>query len=138
MNISPSKASSSDLHNLKAEILIHRKLDHTNIVKYHGYIQQEPYVYLVLDYAEGGNLYSHIHKRKRLTEEEVFRFFHQTCLAFDYLHQHNVMHRDLKPENLLLDQNQNIKLCDFGWATQNIKDKRSAFSNPTMCTNSIP
>ena len=124
MNISPQKASASDLHNLKAEITIHKKLDHTNIIKYHGYIQQDPNVYLVLDYAENGNLYSYLHKKKSLSESEVFKYFHQACLAFDYIHQNNVMHRDLKPENLLLDKNFDLKLCDFGWATQNINDKR--------------
>lgn len=124
MNISPLKASASDLHNLKAEITIHKKLDNSNIVKFHGYIQQDPFVYIILDYAEGGNLYTHIHKKKYLTDSEVFKYFYQTCLAINYCHNNNVMHRDLKPENLLLDKNQNIKLCDFGWSTQNINDKR--------------
>jgi serine/threonine protein kinase len=124
MNVAPSKASASDLHNLKTEIIIHKKIDNTNIIKYHGYIHQEPLVYIVLDYAENGNLYSYIHKKKILSEGEIFKFFYQSCLAIDYLHKNNIMHRDIKPENLLLDQDFNIKLCDFGWSTQNINDKR--------------
>jgi len=81
-------------------------------------------MYLILDYAEHGNLYGYMHKKKNLTDNEVFRFFHQTCLAIQYLHQNDILHRDLKPENLLLDKNFNIKLCDFGWSAQRIHEKR--------------
>ena len=87
-------------------------------------MQNGDFVYLVLDYAENGNLYSYIHKKKGFTEFECFKFFYQTVLAIQLMHQNNAMHRDLKPENLLLDKNYNIKLCDFGWAAQNIHDKR--------------
>lgn len=120
----PSKVTSSDLHNIRTEITIHRKLEHPNIVKFHDYMQKDHNVYLILDYAESGNLYSFLHKRKSLSPDEVFRFFHQTCLAIHYLHQNDILHRDIKPENLLLDKTHNIKLCDFGWATRRITEKR--------------
>jgi len=119
--------TSSDLHNIKTEISIHRKIDHPNIVKFYDYIQKDHHVYIVLDYAESGNLYSYIHKKKNLSPEEIFRFFYQTCLAFQYLHQNDILHRDLKPENLLLDKERNIKLCDFGWAARKINEKRLTF-----------
>lgn len=120
----PAKTTSSDLHNIRTEITIHRKLEHPNIVKFHNYIQKDNNVYLILDFANNGNLYSYMHKKKNLQPEEIFRYFYQTCLAFQYLHQNDVLHRDLKPENLLLDQDKNIKLCDFGWATRRITEKR--------------
>ena len=123
----PSKVTSSDLHNIRTEITIHRKLEHPNIVKFHDYMQKDHNVYLILDYAESGNLYSFMHKRKSLSPDEVFRFFHQTCLAIQYLHQNDILHRDIKPENLLLDKTHNIKLCDFGWATRRITEKRLTF-----------
>jgi len=123
----PSKVTSSDLHNIRTEITIHRKLEHPNIVKFHDYMQKDHNVYLILDYAESGNLYSFLHKRKSLSSDEIFRFFHQTCLAIQYLHQNDILHRDLKPENLLLDKTHNIKLCDFGWATRRITEKRLTF-----------
>ncbi len=115
------------MHNLQTEIQIHRQLNHPNIIKFHDYIQEGLNVYLVLDYAQNGTLYTHLHKQKVLTPNEVFHFFHQTCLAIQYLHQHDILHRDLKPENLLLDKDHNIKLCDFGWAARNINHKRYPF-----------
>lgn len=123
----PAKITSSDLHNIRTEITVHRSLDHPNIIQFHDYIQKDHNVYLVLEYAESGNLYSYIHKRKSLLPEEIFRFFYQTCLAVQYLHQNDVLHRDLKPENLLLDKHRNLKLCDFGWSARRITEKRLTF-----------
>jgi len=128
IDMHPSKITSSDLHNIRTEITIHRKLEHPNIVQFHDYIQKDHHMYLVLEYAESGNLYSYIHKRKtHLPSEEIFRFFYQSCLAIQYLHQNDVLHRDIKPENLLLDKHKNIKLCDFGWSTRRITEKRLTF-----------
>ena len=94
----PDKITNSDLHNIKTEISIHRKLDHPNIIKFYDYIHKDHNVYLILDYAESGNLYSYIHKRKSLSSEEIFRFFYQATLAIQYLHQNDILHRDIKPE----------------------------------------
>lgn len=127
IDIDSKKASKTDIQNLKTEIGIHKDLDHPNIVKFHGYIQQDNLIYLILDYAENGNLYSYLHRKKTLTDKEVFKFFHQTCLAIDYLHQNNIIHRDLKPENLLLDKDFNVKVCDFGWSAYHIKQERKTF-----------
>ena len=104
--------------------MLHKKLDHENIIKFHDYFVFEENVYIILDYAENGNLYSYIQKKKVLLESEIYKFFVQTCQALEYLHKNNIMHRDIKPENLLIDKNYNIKLCDFGWSAQNINDKR--------------
>lgn len=60
-------------------------------------------MFLILELAENGSLFSYLRKRKRLPENEAFVYFFQTCLGIDYLHKKNIIHRDLKPENLLLD-----------------------------------
>jgi len=127
ISMHPNKVTNSDLHNIRTEISIHKKLDHPNIIKFYDYIHKDHHVYLVLDFAESGNLYSYIHKRKSLSPEEIFRFFYQSTLAIQYLHQNDVLHRDIKPENLLLDKHKNIKLCDFGWSTRRITEKRLTF-----------
>jgi len=127
ISMHPNKITNSDLHNIRTEISIHKKLDHPNIIKFYDYIHKDHHVYLVLDFAESGNLYSYIHKRKSLSPEEIFRFFYQSTLAIQYLHQNDVLHRDIKPENLLLDKHKNIKLCDFGWSTRRITEKRLTF-----------
>jgi len=128
VNLESSKNRASDLHNLRTEVIVHRKTDHPNIIRYHGYMQEGSCVYIALDYAEKGNLYSYIHKKKTpLTPQEIFRYFYQTCVAIQHVHEHDVMHRDIKPENLLLDKDLNIKLCDFGWSAERIHDKRTTF-----------
>jgi len=127
MNIHPSKVTSADIQNLKTEIEIHKELDHPHIIKFHGYIHEENMIYLVLDYAENGNLYTYLHRKKHLTDKEIFRFFFQTCLAISYLHYNDVLHRDIKPENLLLDKDFNIKVCDFGWSAYNLDEGRKTF-----------
>jgi len=127
VDITLEKASKSDMHNLRTEILVHRELDHANIIKFHGYLQEEGRIYMLLDYAPKGNLYSYMHKNKSLPLDHVFKFFYQTCLAINYLHTKDILHRDIKPENLLLDKDLNIKLCDFGWAARSIQDKRTTF-----------
>jgi serine/threonine protein kinase len=111
--------------NIDIEISIHKRLnDHPNVIKYIGYIHQHPFVCIILEYAENGNLFKYIHKNRFLPESVIFKFFYQTCSAIDYFHKNNYMHRDIKPENLLLDSQLNIKLCDYGWAAQNIYKKR--------------
>lgn len=67
-----------------------------------------------MEYASGGELFDYIVKRKRLQEEEGSRFYQQIVSGIDYIHKIGICHRDLKPENLLLDDQNNIKIVDFG------------------------
>lgn len=68
---------------------------------------------MVLEYA-GGELFDHIVQHGRMSEAEARRFFQQMLCAVEYCHRHKIVHRDLKPENLLLDDNLNVKIADFG------------------------
>ena len=67
-----------------------------------------------MEYCEGGELFDYIVEKERLDEFESSIFFYQLINALDYIHSEGVAHRDLKPENLLLSQNKNIKIIDFG------------------------
>ena len=69
---------------------------------------------MILEFVPGGELFNYIVKKKRLQDQEACRFFHQILSGVEYLHSIKVCHRDLKPENLLLDENMNIKIVDFG------------------------
>ena len=67
-----------------------------------------------MEYACGGELFDHIVEQGRIPEREAAEFFHQIMNGVEYCHSIKVIHRDLKPENLLLDENNQIKIADFG------------------------
>ncbi|CAD8116245.1 unnamed protein product [Paramecium primaurelia] len=115
------------VENLKREIKIQRKLAHPHICKLHHYFEDKENVYLILEYAQNGSVFNYIKKRSKLPENEAFVYFFQTCLGIDYLHKNKIIHRDLKPENLLLDQDGNVKICDFGWSAESLTEKRMTF-----------
>lgn len=70
-------------------------------------------IIMVLEYA-GGELFDYIVQHGRMEEDKARRFFQQMLCAVEYCHRHKIVHRDLKPENLLLDDNLNVKIADFG------------------------
>jgi carbon catabolite-derepressing protein kinase len=70
-------------------------------------------IIMVLEYA-GTELFDYIVSHGKLTEDKARRFFQQIVCAIEYCHRHKIVHRDLKPENLLLDENLNVKIADFG------------------------
>jgi len=67
-----------------------------------------------MEYASGGELFDYIVKNERIKEEESCKFLDQLLSGIEYLHWLGIVHRDLKPENLLLDNNSNLKIVDFG------------------------
>ena len=84
---------------------------------------------LVMEYAAGGELYDYLSERKVLAEQEARRIFRQISTAVFYCHKHKICHRDLKLENILLDQNGNAKIADFGLS--NVFDEQRLLS--TFC-----
>jgi serine/threonine protein kinase len=107
------------------EIEIHRKLKHENIIKLFTNLEDDEYIYLILEYASKGNLFYLIRNKKRLTEDEAFYFFIQVLDGIYFLHKHGFIHRDIKPENLLIDEGNVLKICDFGWCVEsNNKQER--------------
>lgn len=76
-------------------------------------IKTQTEIIMVLEYA-AGELFDYIVQNGRMKEPEARRFFQQMLCAVEYCHRHKIVHRDLKPENLLLDDNLNVKIADFG------------------------
>jgi serine/threonine protein kinase len=103
---------------LMREVEIHKKLKHENIIRLFTSVEDEHYIYLILEYATKGNLFYMIKGKKALSEDEAFYFFIQTCAGIYFLHKNGLIHRDIKPENLLIGEDNILKICDFGWCVQ--------------------
>ncbi|XP_076834890.1 serine/threonine-protein kinase PLK4 isoform X2 [Brachyhypopomus gauderio] len=101
------------------EVEIQCRLKHPSILELYNYFEDSNYVYLVLEMCHNGEMSRFLKDRKKpFTEEEVRHFMHQIVKGMLYLHTHGIMHRDLTLANLLLTSNMNIKIADFGLATQ--------------------
>ncbi|PUZ43071.1 hypothetical protein GQ55_9G632800 [Panicum hallii var. hallii] len=99
---------------IKREISTMKLIKHPNVVQLHEVMASKTKIYMVLEFAEGGELFDKIVNSGRLGEDEARRYFHQLINAVDYCHSRGVYHRDLKPENLLLDSHGSLKVSDFG------------------------
>jgi serine/threonine protein kinase len=98
---------------LKREVQYLTLLRHPHIIKLYEVISTQSDFILVMEYA-GHELFDYIIERGRILEPEARRLFQQIISAIEHCHRHNIVHRDLKPENLLMDENFNIKIADFG------------------------
>ncbi|MBA0710548.1 hypothetical protein Golax_009827 [Gossypium laxum] len=97
------------------EVSAMRRLQHhPNILKIHEVMATKTKIYLVMELASGGELFTKVLRRGRLDEPVARRYFSQLVSALHFCHQNGVAHRDVKPQNLLLDRNGNLKVSDFG------------------------
>jgi eukaryotic-like serine/threonine-protein kinase len=100
----------------KAEVQTLKQLLHPNIVKLHGYGEEDGHLYYVMEYVPGRNLQDELAAGRRFSWREVTRIGVQVAQALKHAHDRGVVHRDLKPANLLLTDDDQIKLTDFGIA----------------------
>ena len=91
-----------------------RNLHHKSIVKILETFESEKYILIIMEYISGGNLQNFVKKRRKLTEKTAKILFKQIIEGIQYIHSQGIVHRDIKLENILLDLNNNIKICDFG------------------------
>ena len=112
---------------MKREIDIHIRITHPHIIKLYSYLEDRQNYYLALEYAQKGNLYQLIQRKKGLSENVAFYYFIQVASAIYFLHMNGYAHRDIKPENILIDEKGGVKLCDFGWCVNVAKGERITF-----------
>ncbi|XP_061728170.1 aurora kinase B-like [Cydia pomonella] len=112
------------------EIEIQTHLKHPNILRLLTWFHDERRIYLVVEFAAGGELYKHLTDapKKRFPEAKAAKYIYQVADAVEYCHQNHVIHRDIKPENILVSFSGDLKLADFGWSVHAPSQRRK-----TMC-----
>ena len=103
-----------NMKKINYETNLMRKLSHPNVTKILEMFDDEDYFLIVMEYINGGNLFSFVKKRRKLSEKKAKFLFKQIILGIQYIHSKNIIHRDIKLENILIDLNNKIKICDFG------------------------
>lgn len=93
-------------------------VEHPFLIRMWGTFQDSRNLFMVMDYIEGGELFSLLRKSQRFPNPVAKFYAAEVTLAIEYLHSHDIIYRDLKPENILLDRNGHIKITDFGFAKE--------------------
>jgi serine/threonine protein kinase len=107
------------------EIALMRLFNHPHLLKLVEVCESANHLYIVLEYAAHGELFDYLVSSQSLSVDVAMGFFRQIIFGLGFLHSHAICHRDLKPENILLDEFDNIKIGDFGfarWMKSNIVD----------------
>ena len=105
---------------IQNEILIHSTLKHRNIIELFGSFESDSSIHLIIEFALHGELFHILRSEKIFSNERSATYIRDIAKALEYCHNNNVIHRDLKLENILLSQNGDIKIADFGWAKQSL------------------
>ncbi|KAG1670063.1 Serine/threonine-protein kinase Nek1 [Nymphon striatum] len=102
----------------RKEVEVLSQMHHPNIVCYRESFEAAGYLYIVMDYCDGGDLYTRINAQKGvpLSENTIIDWFVQICLALKHIHGRKILHRDIKSQNIFLTKSSNLKIGDFGIA----------------------
>ena len=113
-----STMDSSDLELVRTEIEILKICQHPNIIRLYNVFENVEYMYIIMEYCSGGDLFSYLEERNfRVSEKRAATIIHKMATAVYYMHSFGVAHRDLKPENVLMtsnDDDSDIRILDFG------------------------
>ena len=101
-------------HHTITEWYLMKKYNHPFIVNLYFSFQDTERLYFIMDFAQGGELYFHLHNNKIFESERVKFYVIEIVIVIEYLHKNDIIYRDLKPENVLIDKMGHIKLTDFG------------------------
>jgi len=106
------------------EVEIMQKLQHKNILQVKTITEHNENVYIIMELIRNGDLLEYVNTKKKLTEEEARKIFIQILDSLEYTHNKNIIHRDIKLENILLNENNEIILGDWGFAGYWSNDKK--------------
>lgn len=113
-----AKLSMSDIDLIKREIEILKLCQHPNIIRLLDTFENPEYIYIVMDWLRGGDLYSYLEKREfKISESRACRISHSLATAIYYLHSYGIVHRDIKLDNVLMvdeTEDSDVKIVDFG------------------------
>ena len=104
----------SNMKKILYETNLMKRFNHPNITKILEVFHDEDYMLIIMEYINGGNLFSFVKKRRKLSEKTAKFLFKQIILGIRHIHSQNIAHRDIKLENIIIDLNNNVKICDFG------------------------
>ena len=110
----PIKKFQHRMKKIQYETELMKRFNHKNITKILEVFNDEEYMLIIMEYINGGNLFSFVKKRRKLSEKMAKFLFRQIILGIQHIHSKNVVHRDIKLENILIDFDNNVKICDFG------------------------
>ena len=116
---------------LRAEMDVSRKLDHPNIIKIFDTCVEKDYAYIVMEYFPGTTLEHYCSFQNLLPLHRTIGMVFKCAMALDYAYRQGIVHRDIKPANILVDENDNVKITDFGLAL-NISKKSASDSTFIM------
>ncbi|KAG5654477.1 hypothetical protein H0H81_001976 [Sphagnurus paluster] len=117
-------------HTIGERKILQRSLDSPFLVGLKFSFQTDSDLYLVTDFKSGGELFWHLQRETRFSEERARFYIAELILALEHLHKFDIVYRDLKPENILLDATGHVALCDFGLSKA---DLRSDELTTTFC-----
>ncbi|KAF7126845.1 hypothetical protein RHSIM_Rhsim11G0194500 [Rhododendron simsii] len=115
--LKPERIDSNLQKEFAQEVFIMRKVRHKNVVQFIGACTKPPTFCIVTEFMSGGSVYDYLHKQKGTFKlPSLLRVALDISKGMNYLHQNNIIHRDLKAANLLMDENEVVKVADFGVA----------------------
>ncbi|XP_050417148.1 serine/threonine-protein kinase Nek1 isoform X2 [Patella vulgata] len=116
--ISLGRMGPKEREDSRKEVAVLAQLNHPNIVTYLESFEEKGTLYICMDYCAGGDLYSKINQQRGalMTEEQIWSYFAQICLAIKHIHDRKILHRDIKSQNIFLTGEGRVKIGDFGIA----------------------